>query len=341
MSTPNINLSKTETVKKPVSIVSNSDRLKEMENALNKVFTHLDMPNGDFVSFGVSDVFDEIIEYVGVYDRVLYSTISNIIFAHYNESERESSDTSDPAGTLLSNLDALFCYSERSEIIAERKKGQTRFQQKNIEAARKVVLKIRDHANLASQQYLILKDSDAEYDEKFRKRISGIKEEMTKEMNAQMITMVGIFTALAFLIFGSISSLDGIFENIEFPLFKVISIGLVWGLCVSNMIFVFLYCIGKMTGLNFKANQSPDASFYQRYPVVCWTDFILVSLLAVSSWGWFIQHTNIEQEIIDYTNREPKCVFIIGSAAIAVLIIAGCFICWAITRIKKSNKKIQ
>lgn len=199
-------------------------------------------------------------------------------------------------------------------------------------------MEIRDHAILASQQYRMLKDSDEEYDKKFRERISVIKEEMTKEMNAQMITMVGIFTALAFLIFGSISSLDGIFENIEFPLFKVISIGLVWGLCVSNMIFVFLYCIGKMTGLNFKANQSPDASFYQRYPVVCWTDFLLVSLLAVSSWGWFIQHTNIEQEIIDYTNREPKCVFIIGSVAIAVLIIAGCFICWAITRIKKSNK---
>ena len=45
---------------------------------------------------------------------------------------------------------------------------------------------------------------------------------MSKEMNAQMITMVGIFTALAFLVFGSISSLDGIFEQNAIPLFKVI-----------------------------------------------------------------------------------------------------------------------
>ena len=51
----------------------------------------------------------------------------------------------------------------------------------------------------------MIKQSDNEYDEKFQKRITAYKEEMSKEMNTQMITMVGIFTALAFLIFGSIS----------------------------------------------------------------------------------------------------------------------------------------
>lgn len=116
---------------------------------------------------------------------------------------------------------------------------------------------------LASQQYTMLKQSDTEHDEKFQKRITAYKEEMSKEMNTQMITMVGIFTALAFLIFGSISSLDGVFENIDLPLFKVISIGLIWGICVSNMIFVFLYCIGKMTKLNFKANQSKKRTFFK------------------------------------------------------------------------------
>lgn len=74
-----------------------------------------------------------------------------------------------------------------------------------------------------SQQYIMLKQTDEEYDEKFKARISSFKEDMSKDMNAQMITMVGIFTALAFLIFGSISSLDGIFENTALPIFKVMS----------------------------------------------------------------------------------------------------------------------
>ena len=146
---------------------------------------------------------------------------------------------------------------------------------------------------------------------------------MSKEMNTQMITMVGIFTALAFLIFGSISSLDGVFENIDLPLFKVISIGLIWGICVSNMIFVFLYCIGKMTKLNFKANQSKKANIFQRYPVVWWTNFLLVSLLVLSSWGWFVQSSSIGRFIIHVANCVPGRVFIIGTVFILVLIIAG------------------
>lgn len=74
-----------------------------------------------------------------------------------------------------------------------------------------------------SQQYIMLKQTDEEYDEKFKARISSFKEDMSKDMNARMITMVAIFTALAFLIFGSISSLDGIFENTALPIFKVMS----------------------------------------------------------------------------------------------------------------------
>ena len=229
-----------------------------------------------------------------------------------------------PQGTLLSNLDCLIRYVEDEKIIAAKKTALTGNQTpESVDDARRVVLKIWDHVTLASQQYTMLKQSDTEYDEKFQKRITAYKEEMSKEMNTQMITMVGIFTALAFLIFGSISSLDGVFENISLPLFKVISIGLIWGICVSNMIFVFLYCIGKMTKLNFKANQSQKANIFQRYPVVWWTNFLLVSLLLLSSWGWFVQSSSIGRYIINVADCAPGLVFIIGTAFILVLIIGG------------------
>lgn len=184
----------------------------------------------------------------------------------------------------------------------------------------------------------MLKQSDAEYDEKFKKRIASYKEEMSKEMNTQMITMVGIFTALAFLIFGSISSLDGIFENINLPLFKVLSIGLIWGLCVSNMIFVFLYCVGKMTRLNFKANQSPMASIFQRYPIVWWTNLLLVSLLLLSTWGWFLQCSDIGQKIIDTANCSPWCVFGVGTIGIIILIVIGIVFFSKKTRLSESDE---
>lgn len=312
-----INIEKTESAPSTPQIINHSDRMQEMESSLKNFFERLDKPSERFAP---TDAFDELLRYINNYDRVLYSTISNIIYAHYSCSD----GTEDPAGTLLSNLDCLIRYVEDENNIAAKKAALTGNQTaKSVDDARRVVLKIWDHVTLASQQYTILRQSDTEYDEKFQKRITTYKEEMSKEMNAQMITMIGIFTALAFLIFGSISSLDGIFENINLPLFKVISIGLIWGICVSNMIFVFLYCIGKMTKLNFKANQSKKANIFQRYPVVWWTNFLLVSLLLLSSWGWFLQSSSIGNYIFDAANCSPWIVFIIGTLLISVLIIAG------------------
>lgn len=332
MATTKINLEKAESTPASVQTIDHSDRLQEMEAALRKFFERLDKPNEQF---NPADAFDELLRYINNYDRILYSAISNIIYAHYSCDDAKG----DPAGTLLSNLDALIRYSENESNIAAKKSALSKNQTaKSVDDARRVVLKIWDHVTLASQQYTMLKQSDAEYDEKFKKRIASYKEEMSKEMNTQMITMVGIFTALAFLIFGSISSLDGIFENINLPLFKVLSIGLIWGLCVSNMIFVFLYCVGKMTRLNFKANQSPMASIFQRYPIVWWTNLLLVSLLLLSTWGWFLQCSDIGQKIIDTANCSPWCVFGVGTIGIIILIVIGIVFFSKKTRLSESDE---
>ena len=326
-----IKIEKAESDTSTPQINYHSGRMQEMEASLKKFFEQLDRPNESFIS---RNAFDELVRYINNYDRVLYSTISNIIYAHYSCSD----GTEDPAGTLLSNLDCLIQYVEDENNIVAKKVALTGKQTpESVDDARRVVLKIWDHVTLASQQYTMLKQSDAEYDEKFQKRIATYKEEMSKEMNTQMITMVGIFTALAFLIFGSISSLDGIFENINLPLFKVISIGLIWGRCVSNLIFIFLYCVGKMTKLNFKANQSERANIFQRYPVVWWTNFLLVSLLLLSSWGWFVQFSSIGSSIINITNYSPWLVFSVGTSFIFVLIAMGIFFFYKKTKFSEHS----
>lgn len=161
---------------------------------------------------------------------------------------------------------------------------------------------------------------------------------MSKEMNAQMITMIGIFTALAFLIFGSISSLDGVFENIKMPIFKAMNIGLIWGTCVLNMIFVFLYCVGKMTKLNFKSNQSTQANIFQRYPIVWWTNLILIGLLMITAWGYFIQQSTIGSKFVKFANCSPWGFFIVGSVIILALIICGVIFLYKKTEFKDSDE---
>lgn len=293
-----------------------NNKLQEMEYALRKFFQRLAQTNEQF---DAEHAFDELFNYITLYDRILYSTISNIIYFDY-----ENPGTFDPAGTLLSNLDALVSYAESDNNISMKKKNINEHQtEEAVDDTRKAILKIWDHVTLASQQYQILKQTDEEYDEKFKRRIAGYKEEMSKEMNAQMITMVGIFTALAFLIFGSISSLDGIFENIQMPLFKTMSISLIWGLCVLNMIFIFLYCIGKMSKLNFKANMHSNTSIFQRYPIIWWTNLMLILLLLITSWGYFIQQNKIGEWLIRISNNNPCLIFVIGSVIILSIIVAG------------------
>lgn len=315
MSSTNIDLEKSELLNTPIVNVKYNDELQNMELSMRVFFKYLNKPNKEFKP---SDAFDELLKYVNNYDRILYSTISNIVYTQYNS----GNITTDSVGVMLSNLDDLICFvKDENNIVSKKRPFKDQKIIQNIDDIQIVVFKIWDHVTLAIQQYTMLKQTDAEYDEKFKKRIMSYKDEMSKETSTQMITMVGIFTALAFLVFGSISSLDGVFENINFPLFKVISIGLIWGLCVSNMIFVFLYCIEKMTKLSFKANYSAELNVFQQYPIVWWTNLILVSLLSLSLWAWFAQSSDIVSEFIKITNSSPWIIFGIGTACLVALIV--------------------
>ena len=257
------------------------DRTQKMQLEINKFFKHLMISHEQFESEGA---FRELLSYIQEYDRILYSPISNIIYSSY-----ENMSDEELTGTILSNLDELLFYVNDEAAMEKHNSECTgKRDKKSVEDAKKAVLKIWDHVNLANQQYRVLKQTDDEYDKMFRERIDSYKEDMMKEMNAQLLTMVSIFTALAFLVFGGISSLDNVFSISDIPLLKVIASGLVWGLCIFNLIFVFLFCVGKMTHLNFKSNSDPQTTIFQKYPIVWWSDLILVALLIICLWLYFL-----------------------------------------------------
>ena len=140
-------------------------------------------------------------------------------------------------------------------------------------------------------------------------------------MNAQLLTMVSIFTALAFLVFGGITSLGSIFSNHEIPLLKVIIIGCVWGFCLLNLIFVFLFCIGKMTGLNFKSNRDPDANLVQKYPIVWWSDLIILTILFGTLWTYYIRRENMDSWFITWCQSSPQMAMWLGYGVIVLVFI--------------------
>lgn len=94
---------------------------------------------------------------------------------------------------------------------------------------------------MAQQQFSYLRESDQEYKDRFDSLIGEQREKIMQEMTTQLLTMVSIFTALAFLIFGGISSLDSIFSAKNLTIIRIITLAIVWGLVMLDLLFVFLF----------------------------------------------------------------------------------------------------
>ena len=143
-------------------------------------------------------------------------------------------------------------------------------------------------------------------------------------MNAQLLTMVGIFTALAFLLFGGISSIESILSDFQgTSLLKLLIVGCIWGLGLLNVTCVFLFCVGKMTKLNFKSTMSKEATFWQRYPVVCWADFVMISIFGALLWFYCCLDNGLHTSVENIISWCPLLVFIIGDVAIIIIVILG------------------
>ena len=289
------------------------DQLEDMQNDIKYLFNVLMV---DTEKFNPERAFNILRKYICSYKRILYSTISNIMFDCNRNMQGKQQ-----IGTILSNLETLLLFVNDDRINGMKNNADTEEEKKAINDTQKAVWKIWDHVNLANQQYLILWQSEDEYDKRFKTRIQKFQGKITGEMSGQLLSMVGIFTALAFLIFGSISSLESIFAAMaKTPVLKLMISGCAWGIGLLNTIFIFLFCVGKMTNQDFKSDKSPEATFYQRYPVVCWTNFIAMALLAIFMWMYYLSYSDADSWLNDVINVNPTLISIIGFGIIGIIL---------------------
>ena len=301
--------------------VSNDNGLEilNMQKEMGNVFTFLGYDNKNFKP---EIVFKLLFQYIKRYERILYSTISNIVYMLINGDDLGTRGlTPDNFGTLISNIEKLIEYINDDRNIATHKQAASREDGKYIDDTKKAVWKIWDHVNLAHRQYRVLKQTDGEYDVKFETRIEKFQNKITREMNAQLLTIVGIFTALSFILFGGISSAQNILLALkETSLLKLMIIVFCWTLGMLDIMFVFFFCIAKMNMADFKVSVS-CSSFWQRYPVFCWVNFILISLISTLSWIYFCSVNNSILWLSSVTYAYPKITTISGLVLICACII--------------------
>ena len=72
-------------------------------------------------------------------------------------------------------------------------------------------------------------------------------------MNTQVISVVAIFTALAFIVFGGISSLSSIIATLasSSKIELIIAVTSIWGIALVDLIYMFIYLILKITKPEF------------------------------------------------------------------------------------------
>ena len=125
---------------------------------------------------------------------------------------------------------------------------------------------------------------------------------------------------MSFVLFGGIDSLGSVFKELNGDnILKLMTLACVWGIGMLNVIFVFLFCIGKMTRLNFKTSNDPKAGFLQRYPVVGWTNYILIVLMVGLMWVQLCIKKGMGTWASNIMTAHPQCASIGGTIILGLV----------------------
>lgn len=290
--------------------ISSADYIQNMEKEMDKI---CEMLSEETQYFNTKKFFDKIHEYIVKNDRLIYTHITNYIFVLSDEE----------FGVLQTNIDNVVNYMYGDQynkdflnLLEDRNK------KRELERTQRTILKMWDHVNLARRQYVLFNHKDEDYskivDEKME--IAGAK--ISKEMNIQLISLVAIFTALSFLVFGGISSLDNIFAGAkDIPILKLVVVGTIWGFCIMNMLFVFVFFVAKIANLNLSSSDDVDASVLKKYPLVCWCNFVVISIFILSSWAVYISGEELSVKLYDLIYENQTGFFIVVTFVIVIAIV--------------------
>lgn len=266
---------------------------------------------------------DKLKEYIDKYDRLLYTVLSDRIYEKFSEIEKKED-------LILRNIDLLLelCANDINNCPNSRNNRELR----KRERTRKIALKLKDHTNLAIRQYRSLKQTDEEYVRKFNLQIGSFKENVMKEITSQLITLVGIFTAIAFILFGGISSFDNIFSVIkETSTLKLIIVSCLWIVGMSDIVFIFLLGISKMTNLDI--GDKISGNILEKYIWIFWFNAIFISIFVCSLWLRF----GINMGVFSYFSTLKILKYIIFYVGVVGILFGNYFIFSFLMKKTKNN----
>lgn len=132
-----------------------------------------------------------------------------------------------------------------------------------------------------------LKQSDAKEDKKEEAEI----DEKPNRQNIRVVTyahgeMMKIIAvlSLAVILIGSVFALSNILSVEYTSILRLISFASIWAFCVVNIVFIFVYYSSKILEIDIRDNPYEEGTFMQEYPVIVWSDAILLTVIVFSLW---------------------------------------------------------
>lgn len=275
------------------------------------------------LEFEAEEVIKEIDKYILDYKRLIYSIISECIFEANSNS----------LGIIEINISKLVEYSYSDNFNKLKLTN-------NKELISNVIIKVWDHANLAICQARNLKQSENEFKTLFYKEIMPVKENVSTElndfessMNMQLISLVGIFTAMSFLVFGGLNSLSIVLNTKDISILKSMLTGCIWGICIFNLIYLFFYfitltlikkpkienqgLISKIVNLTTRKKQT----LFQQHSLLFSGNYVLISLLIILLWVYFLKEAEILKSIYETAFLYKEITSILGTFIILVILV--------------------
>ncbi|MBB1070675.1 hypothetical protein H5S40_11010 [Limosilactobacillus sp. RRLNB_1_1] len=216
-------------------------------------------------------------------------------------------------------------YSKRNHTVEKNKETVEKLTQ-NRESVEELAPKMEEHIKLALLQYETFFNEIKSVKRKADNLTRELKdkevklEKATKRLNnstANFISILGIYSALIFGVFGGFDAFKSIFSNMrKTPISTVLIDGSVLMIGLITLVFILLQSIGILSGKSYLAcehdNTSQcDCSFSKRYPIFSLTLKIFLSVLIFGS----IVH------IANKTNFLYQNTWRIGLATIGILLL--------------------
>lgn len=212
-----------------------------MENILEDI-SNLEVTSKDYKG-SIKAVSDELIEYYKENGRHQYSEVSAFLI---NIEEQD-------LDYILENLESIKANIQEYDI-----ENSSNFYEK--------VLKLEDHIKLESLRIDQLNQSK-DLSNEINVKVSDFKNDvreyedklnyMTKNingLNSQIISIIGIFSAIVITFFGGINFIEGVINSIgEVSKYRFVFSIFITGFVMFNTIFMLLNSIAKLTGKNIRS----------------------------------------------------------------------------------------